>query len=196
MKRFFERWADPFAFALVVTLALASCRIAAGQTSPAGLGADAHTPPTGWQAASPREEIRPSFSSDPKGGPRGDGSLVITADEREGLSGSWQKRFPVTGGQYYRFYAQRKAYNVKVPRRSTFARIVWQDDKGKPVPMSEPAVTGYLKGWAGTAEPEYPTDRETDCAGLDGGFGYLPGSAPGNQGRHRAAPAMGASGQG
>ena len=44
-------------------------------------------------------------------------------------------------------------------------RIVWQNDKGKSVPMSEPAVTGYLKGWAGTAEPEHPTDKETDSQG-------------------------------
>ena len=28
-----------------------------------------------------------------------------------------------------------------------------------------PAVTGYLKGWRPTAEPEYPSDRETDAAG-------------------------------
>jgi predicted amidohydrolase len=164
MTRFFERWAHPFAFALVATLAFDSCRIAAGQTTRGGSGADAQIPPD-WQTASPREEIRPGFSCDPKGGPGGDGSLVITADEREGLSGSWQKKFPITGGQYYRFHAQRKVYNVKVPRRSTFARIVWQDDKGKPVPIGEPAVTGYLKGWAGTAEPEYPTDKETDAQG-------------------------------
>ena len=44
-------------------------------------------------------------------------------------------------------------------------RVVWQDDKGKPVPMSEPAVTGYLKGWAGTAEAEHPTDKDTDSEG-------------------------------
>jgi predicted amidohydrolase len=31
--------------------------------------------------------------------------------------------------------------------------------------MSEPAVTGYLKGWAGNAEPEHPADRETDTHG-------------------------------
>ena len=31
--------------------------------------------------------------------------------------------------------------------------------------MSEPAVTGYLKGWAGTAEAEHPTDKETDGQG-------------------------------
>ena len=60
---------------------------------------------------------------------------------------------------------RRKVQNVKVPRRSAVVRIVWQDDKGKPVPMSEPAVTGYLKGWTGTAEAEHPTDKETNAQG-------------------------------
>ncbi len=164
MRRFFTRWAAPFALSLVATLGLSACRIGAGQTSSAVLGADGQTPP-GWQSASPRAEIRPGFSFDPRGGPKGDGSLVIAADEREGLSGWWQKGFPVTGGQHYRFRARCRVDNVKVPRRSTLVRIVWQNDKGKPVPMSEPAVTGYLKGWAGTAEPEYPTDKETDARG-------------------------------
>ena len=112
-----------------------------------------------------REEIRPNFSFDPKGGPNVDGSLIITADEREGQSGWWQKSFPIVGGQHYRFHAQRRVQNVNVPRRSAVVRIVWRDDKGKPVPMSEPAVAGYLKGWAGTAEPEHPTDKETDAQG-------------------------------
>ncbi len=123
-----------------------------------------HFPP-GWQPASPREEIRPHFSFDPKGGPLVDGSLIITADEREGQSGWWQKSFPIVGGQHYRFHARRKVQNVKVPRRSAVVRILWQDKEGKPVPMSQPAVTGYLKGWAGTAEPEHPTDKETDAQG-------------------------------
>ena len=164
MRRFFKLWAQLLAFALVATLVVASCRIGAGQTTPAALGADGQTPP-GWQTASPRAEIRPGFSFDPRGGPNGDGSLVIAADEREGLSGWWQKTFSVSGGQYYRFQARRKVDNVRVPRRSTLVRIVWQNDKGKAVPMSQPAVTGYLKGWAGNAEPEYPTDRETDARG-------------------------------
>jgi predicted amidohydrolase len=121
--------------------------------------------PPGWKATSPRDEIRPGFSFDPKGGPKSDGSLIIAADEREGLHGWWQKTFPVVGGRHYHFEALRKVQNIKVPRRSAVVRIVWQDDKGKPVPMSEPAVQGYLKAWAGIAEPEHPTDKETDAQG-------------------------------
>jgi predicted amidohydrolase len=126
---------------------------------------DGDAAPPGWQPASPRDEIRPRFSFDAKGGPKGEGSLLITADEREGLHGWWQKSFPVTGGRYYRFQALRKVHDFNQPRRSAVVRILWQDDRGKSVPMDEPAAKGYLKGWTGTAEPEHPTDKETDTNG-------------------------------
>jgi predicted amidohydrolase len=121
--------------------------------------------PSGWQSSSPREEIRPNFSFEPKGGPKGNGSWVIEADDREGLHGWWQKTFPVVGGRHYRFHAVRMIQNVPQARRSAVVRIIWQDDNGKSVPMSEPAARGYLKGWTGTAEPEHPTDKETDAQG-------------------------------
>jgi predicted amidohydrolase len=162
MNRFLKRKFCPIGSILLFTLA--ACPLAAATPPRGGSGEDGRIS-SGWKAASPRQEIRPAFSFEPKGGPSGDGSLIITADEREGLSGCWQKSFPILGGQHYRFHAQRKVQNVKVPRRSSVVRILWQDDKGKPVPMSEPAVTGYLKGWAGTAEAEHPTDKETDAQG-------------------------------
>jgi hypothetical protein len=56
----------------------------------------------GWTTESPREEIRPWFSSD------GPGSLVITHDEREGLDGWFQRSFAVEGGKFYRFEVRRK----------------------------------------------------------------------------------------
>src|SRR5437763_14620271 len=89
--------------------------------------------PGGWQAAAPREEIKPYFAHDPKGGPNGAGCLTITADKREGLHGYWQKTFSVTGGKFYRFHAVRKTYHVAEPRRSALARVLWRDDNGKPV---------------------------------------------------------------
>jgi predicted amidohydrolase len=118
-----------------------------------------------WTAHSPRDEIRPRFEFDSKGGADGNLALIISADEREGLHGIWQKTFPVAGGKYYTFHALRKVENVAVPRRSAVARVVWQDSQGRPVPMSEPAVKGYLVGWTGTAEPEHPTDKTTDSRG-------------------------------
>ena len=163
MKNSLKRHFCPVGSVLLATLA--ACPLAAG---PPHNPAHARERPVSAWLASPLRRARKydrNFSFDPKGGPSGDGSLIITADEREGLSGWWQKSFPIVGGQHYRFHAQRKVQNVKVPRRSAVVRILWQDDKGKPVPMSEPAVTGYLKGWAGTAEPEHPTDKETDAQG-------------------------------
>src|SRR5215831_12425724 len=65
-----------------------------------------------WKPASPREEIKPSFSFNPHGGPKQNGSWIITADERAGLHGWWQKTFPVTGGKHYRFHALRKVHDV------------------------------------------------------------------------------------
>ena len=112
-----------------------------------------------WRPASPREEISPAFSFDPKGGPRGDGALIITADARLGLHGCWQRTFPVKGGEFYRFASLRRTTNIRHPRRSTSVRILWQDDRGNAVPYSGPVAEGYLVGWQATAEPEFPTDK-------------------------------------
>jgi predicted amidohydrolase len=121
--------------------------------------------PDGWSVHTPRDEIRPEFGFDPKGGPKGTGTFVITADNREGLHGWFQKSFPVTGGKHYKFSALRKTSGVTAPRRSGSVRVLWRDDAGKPVPMSAPAVKGYLKGYTGSAEPEHPTDKATDAKG-------------------------------
>ena len=45
-----------------------------------------------WSTQSPREEIRPQFSSG------ADDALIITHDQREGLDGWFQKSFKVKGG--------------------------------------------------------------------------------------------------
>ncbi|MCI0702890.1 MAG: carbon-nitrogen hydrolase family protein [Planctomycetia bacterium] len=121
--------------------------------------------PPGWFADSPRNELRPKFAYEPMGGPKGTGSFIIQHDEREGLHGWVQKSFPVTGGNHYKFFAIRKVEKVSVPRRSAVVRILWRDDNGKPVPMTEPAVKGYLKGFKGTAEAEHPTDKSTNKNG-------------------------------
>lgn len=134
-------------------------------TSSAPASGPSDAAPPGWTTAAPRDEIRPLFSYDPQGGPHGQGSFVITSQPLEGMHGWWQKSFPVQGGQFYRFSAMRKGEQIDVPRRSIVARVVWQDAKGKSVPLSEPAVDGYLKGTRGKAEPEHPLDRGTDSNG-------------------------------
>jgi predicted amidohydrolase len=121
--------------------------------------------PEGWLSAAPRVELRPRFACRPQGGRDARGSLVIEADEREGLDGWWTKTFPVQGGKHYRFHAVRKIDHVQVPRRSVLVRLLWQDDKGSQVPLDTPAVTGYLKGWTPRAEADFPTDKSTDRDG-------------------------------
>src|SRR5262245_38052027 len=127
------------------TLLPAILVIAAVVPSPAGQPPAPQKPgpvPGGWQAAAPREEIKPSFAHDPKGGPKGDGCLTITADKREGLHGYWQKTFPVTGGKFYQFHTVRKTDRVAEPRRSAVARVLWRDNNGKAVRADPPDDAG------------------------------------------------------
>ena len=113
----------------------------------------------------PAHEIRPKFAFDPKGGPDGQGAMLIEADGREGLDGGWVRTLAVKGGGCYRFEALRKVENVASPRRSAVVKITWLDAAGKRVPCDEPVVTGYLRGSRPTAEPEHPTDKGPDARG-------------------------------
>src|SRR5260370_16759024 len=96
-------------------------------------------------------EISPEFSFDPQGGPKRDGALIITAEQRRGLHGCWQRTFAVTGGDFYRFEALRKTDNVQHPRRSASVRIPWQHDAGNALRFERPDSQGYLTGWQATA---------------------------------------------
>jgi predicted amidohydrolase len=121
--------------------------------------------PEGWSTHAPREEIRPAFSYRPEGGPDHRGSFVIEADGRAGLFGWWERTFPVRGGRSYEFSVRRKVEHVAAPRRSTVARILWRDEKGRPVLHDQPSYASYRPGERPRAEPEYPGDRETDAHG-------------------------------
>ena len=90
------------------------------------------TYPPGWSVKAPRDEIRPGFSFDPKGGPKQSGSLVIRHDERDGLDGWFQKSFAVKGGEFVRFQAARRLTDVPVPRRSASSRAREGELRGGP----------------------------------------------------------------
>lgn len=123
-------------------------------------------PPEGWQTASPRLELQPSFNFYPDGGPTRRGCWMIRTDEREGLDGRWVKTFTVAGGRFYKFRALRRVENVPVPQsRCVLARILWSDDKGQSVRHDETGATSYAPGQLPVAEPEYPADGATDAAG-------------------------------
>jgi predicted amidohydrolase len=121
--------------------------------------------PPGWTAHSPRDELRPAFAFDPKGGPRYTGSFTITHDRREGLDGWVQKSFPVTGGQFYRFSAVRKTTDVALPRRSALARVLWRNDAGRMVSADVPESQIKEMNHIPTAEPEHPIDGPTNAEG-------------------------------
>jgi predicted amidohydrolase len=123
------------------------------------------TAPDGWTAAAPREEIRPEFDYDAKGGPDGKGCLAIKADRRDGLAGCWKKSFPVTGAKHYHFQARYQGKGVALPRRSIVAELHWADAQGKKVPLDQPSVAAYLRGATAMAETEFPATKGTDRQG-------------------------------
>jgi len=133
----------------------ATRRVGAGESAPSAApsGAD---PLSGWEPASPRDEIRPQFDLDRTGGPQGRPALAIRADAREGLDGCWKRTFPVTAGRHYRFSTLYRAENVAVPRRSVIVKLNWRDAHDQPVPLDEPAVQGILRGMKPMAETEFP----------------------------------------
>jgi predicted amidohydrolase len=121
--------------------------------------------PNGWTTAAPRDEIKPEFSYDPAGGPDHRGAFVIESGAREGLIGRWTKTFAVKGGEHYRFSALRKMTGADSPRRTGVVRVLWCDDKGKPVHHDEPSYASYRPGQKPQATPEYPDDGATDGQG-------------------------------
>jgi predicted amidohydrolase len=118
-----------------------------------------------WSAVAARQEVRPEFFTRPDGGPDGKGSWSIRADQREGLDGHWEKKFPVVGGEWYEFRAVRRIENISSPRRSVLARVHWRDAKGQSVHHDAPGASSYAPGKPPLAEPEYPNDGPTDGSG-------------------------------
>ena len=116
----------------------------------------------GWQALTPREELRPNISWDADAGPNHKGAFIIQADDREGLMGYIQKTFPVQGGKTYGFTALRKTEGIDLVRRAGAARLIWLDQQGKRVLRDKPSFASYRPGEHPRAEPEFPADQETN----------------------------------
>ncbi len=112
--------------------------------------------PDGWYLWSPRDEARPSAVANKSGGHDGKGVLVLETGKGGHWIGCWTRILPIEGGRHYQFSAWRKFENISLPRRSVYARVIWQDENGKPVTWEEPAKQGYAKGTTPRAEPEYP----------------------------------------
>jgi predicted amidohydrolase len=112
----------------------------------------ADTPPKGWETQSPRDEIRPVFSFQDKGG----GVFVIEAKGKPGATGMWKKTFAVEGGRHYRFFAMRYTSKMDSTRRGAVVRLIWLNDQGGKVTRDEPSFASYRPGTQPRAEPEFP----------------------------------------
>ncbi|WP_165229303.1 carbon-nitrogen hydrolase family protein [Aquisphaera insulae] len=145
MARF--RWTVPI---------LASCVFLARLSFATPALADGVSTADGWTAGAPRDEIRPDFIREPGAKAGRPDILVIRAGGREGVDGCWRKTFPVLGGRHYHFLADYRATGVELPRRGVVAEIHWRDAQGRPVPLDEPGVQGYLRRMTPMAETEFP----------------------------------------
>jgi len=128
--------------------------------------------PAGWTAESPRKEITPDFEYNLRGGPDGGGSFSISTDHRSGLFGWFQKSISVEGGQYYEFSALQRTKNLKHPRRTAVARVLWRDADGNRVKHDFTSDASYASGARPGAEPEFPPLVET----LDNGWSLIRGT--------------------
>lgn len=120
------------------------------------LGADLL--PAGWQMKSPRDELRPEFLFEARGGRGKSGAFKIFHDGREGLDGWYEKTFEVHGGDFVRFGVWRRTKGVESPRRSALVRIRWQDSTGSMVSAQVPSEQVAELGHVPSAEPEHPVD--------------------------------------
>ena len=118
-----------------------------------------------WETHTPRAEISPDFSIEKTGGHHNQPALVIQSDQRPGLHGCWTKTFPITGGKHYHFTAFRKTDNVKSPRRTGLAKIMWLDDQGRMVENDRGSVTNVYRSGIARAEADHPQDQTTDSSG-------------------------------
>jgi len=140
-----------------LTMKLASLLIAL-IFAPAAITA---APPKGWETQSPRDEIRPEFSFQVKGG----GVFVIDAKGKPGATGMWRKTFAVEGGQHYRFFTKRRTSKMGSVRRGAVVRLIWRNAKGGKVMRDEPSFASYRPGTKPRAEPDFPREKAT---GKDG----------------------------
>jgi predicted amidohydrolase len=118
-----------------------------------------------WEARSARDEIRPAFAYEAKGGPNESGSLEIETGMQYGLDGHWAKSFAIEGGRWLRFHAKRRVTGIDSPERCVLARILWRDAEGRAVRRDAAGAHSFEGGKAPVAEPEYPHDGEPDAEG-------------------------------
>jgi len=126
-----------------------------------------------WTFDSPRPEAAPQHRIDPDTGHNGQLGLVMENGPGRHWMGHWAVVLPVKGGSHYAFTAWRliETKSGEPARRGVYARVLWQDEEGRPVTWEEPAKAGYAIGTVPRAEPEYPAE----AASMDGKWGRFEG---------------------
>ena len=112
-----------------------------------------------WTLKSPRPEIALEGSIE------SDGSLILQSPEEDGLNGYWEKRFPVEGGKWMRFSANRLATDTEHERRSCVVRIEWYGENGRAVTSPHPTNPAYRGAETTSARPDYPRDGGRNADG-------------------------------
>jgi predicted amidohydrolase len=136
---------------ILLPFALLSAAMAADLTSRAPA-------PEGWTAEAVREEIRPKFAYDSRGGRSGSGALIIETDARDGLDGFWKRTVPIEGGKYYRFHAYGRVKGVQWPQQCAVVTVQWHDAAGKRVIDDRKLVERYLTKYQPVTPLEYPVE--------------------------------------
>jgi predicted amidohydrolase len=114
--------------------------------------------PDGWTAEALRDEIRPKFTYDSKGGRSGSGALIIETDARDGLDGFWKRTVAIEGGKYYNFHAYGLVKGADFPQQCSVVTVQWQDATGKRVFDDRKLVERYLTKYKADAPLEYPVE--------------------------------------
>ncbi len=134
--------------------------------------------PEVWEPYAFRDEIRPSFRHEAKGGRDGAEALVIETDKRDGLDGAWRRTFAVEGGKWYKFRVWRKTTGTAWPQQTGVITVQWRDASGNPAIDDRKLVENYLTKYTPTAPPEYPVDGVPASDGWTEMNGHW--QAPGN----------------
>lgn len=125
--------------------------------------ADSSIPLSDWKPYAARESLMPKDSVATE-----HHTLWMSANGNESMNASWRATVPVKGGEYYRFYAEYKAKDVPLPRRSVLASIDWQDEKGNRLDQPEfPALQDQPIGEWRVLAGIFPAPKEATVGQID-----------------------------
>ena len=141
----FGRWERAGLLAVLALIGGATAASAATASEQREVKAVLSPDAAAWKQWSPRDEIAPQFSVEPKAGRSGDSALKIATNHVSHF-GAWRNTIGgVRAGEVYRFTTWYRAAGVENERRSIITRLQWLGANGKPVAVS-------------VRPPEYPLD--------------------------------------